>query len=74
MIKKESLLNIFKKYFPYLVIVVATHLSCYIHFLPGLARGDDISFHISMINDVIYGIRNGFAPYSTNHLHMGGFV
>ena len=74
MIKKESLLNIFKKYFPYLVIVVATLLSCYIHFLPGLARGDDISFHISMINDVIYGIRNGFAPYSTNHLHMGGFA
>ena len=74
MIKKESLLNIFKKYFPYLVIVVATLLSCYIHFLPGLARGDDISFHISMINDVIYGIKNGFAPYSTNHLHMGGFA
>ena len=74
MIKKESVLNIFKKLFPYVVILAATLLSTYIHFLPGLAPGDDISFHLSMVNDVIYGIRNGFTPYSTNHLHMGGFA
>ena len=74
MTKKDLILKIFKTYFPYLVIVLATMLSCYIHFLPGLAPGDDIVFHLGMINDVVYGIRNGFAPYSANHLYMGGFA
>ena len=71
---KERLFNIFKTYFPYLVLVVAGLLSCYVYFLPGLAGGDDITFHLSMVNDVVYGIRHGYFGSSTNHLFMGGFA
>ena len=74
MTKKERALNIFKAYFPYLVIVLAAILSCFIYFLPGIARGDDIAFHLSMTNDVLYGFEHGYFGLSTNHLHMGGFA
>lgn len=71
---KDKWLNIFKTFFPYLVLVVAGLLSCYIYFLPGIAGGDDISFHLCMVNDVVYGIRHGYFGLSTNHLFMGGFA
>ena len=71
---KERVLNIFKKYFPYVVLVVATLISSWIYFLPGIAGGDDIAFHLSMVNDVVYGIRHGYFGLSTNHLFMGGFA
>lgn len=71
---KERAFNIFKKYFPYVVLVIASLLSCYIYFLPGLAGGDDVTFHLSMVNDVVYGIRHGYFGLSTNHLFMGGFA
>ena len=71
---KDKCLNIFKTFFPYLVLVVAGLLSCYIYFLPGIAGGDDISFHLCMVNDVVYGIRHGYFGLSTNHLFMGGFA
>ena len=71
---KERVLNIFKAYFPYVVLVVAALLSCYIYFLPGIAGGDDIAFHLSMVNDVVYGFRHGYFGLSTNHLFMGGFA
>ena len=71
---KERLFNIFKTYFPYLVIVVAALLSCYVYFFQGIAGGDDITFHLSMVNDVVYGIRHGYFGLSTNHLFMGGFA
>ena len=74
MTKKERALNLFKTYFPYLVIVVAAFLSCFIYFLPGLASGDDLAFHLSMTNDVLYGFKHGYFGLSTNHLHMGGFA
>ena len=72
--RKDRILGIFKQYFPYLVLVVASLISCYIYFLPGIAGGDDIAFHLSMVNDVIYGIRHGYFGLSTNHLFMGGFA
>ena len=71
---KDKWLNIFKTFFPYLVLVIAGLLSCYIYFLPGIAGGDDISFHLCMVNDVVYGIRHGYFGLSTNHLFMGGFA
>ena len=71
---KDRILGIFKQYFPYLVLVVASLISCYIYFLPGIAGGDDIAFHLSMVNDVIYGIKHGYFGLSTNHLFMGGFA
>ena len=74
MTTKERALNIFKGYFPYLVIILAAVLSCFIYFIPGLARGDDIAFHLSMTNDVLYGFDHGYFGLSTNHLHMGGFA
>ena len=74
MTKKEKALNIFKTYFPYLVIVIMAALSTFIYFLPGIASGDDLAFHLSMTNDLIYGFEHGYAGYSTNHLHMGGFA
>ena len=55
MTKKEKALNIFKTYFPYLVIVIMASLSTFVYFLPGIASGDDLAFHLSMTNDVIYG-------------------
>ena len=74
MTNKERALNIFKGYFPYFVIVLAAVLSCFIYFLPGLARGDDLAFHLSMTNDVLYGFDHDYFGLSTNHLHMGGFA
>ncbi len=74
MIKKIDWLNLFKKLFPYLVVIICALLSTYIYFLPGLATGDDIAFHLSMTNDLIYGFHHGYFSYSTNHLHMGGFA
>ena len=74
MTKKERALNLFKTYFPYLIIVLAAILSCFIYFLPGLAHGDDLAFHLSMTNDVLYGFDHGYFGLSTNHLHMGGFA
>ena len=71
---KERLLNIFKKYFPYVVLVIAALLSCYVYFLPGIAGGDDIAFHLSMVNDVVFGLKHGYFGLSTNHLFMGGFA
>ena len=71
---KETLINIFKKYFPYLVIFIAALLSCYIYFFQGIYMGDDIRFHISMVNDVLYGFEHGFLTISNNHLFMGGFA
>ena len=71
---KERVLNIFKTYFPYVVLVVAALISCYIYFLPGLAGGDDIAFHLSMVNDVVYGFKHGYFGLSTNHLFMGGIA
>ena len=74
MIKKEQLINFLKRSIPYLAVLVASLLSCYIYFLPGLAVGDDIAFHLSMTNDVLYGFEHGYFGLSTNHLHMGGFA
>ena len=74
MTKKELLISIFKKYFPYVIVVAAAILSCFIYFWNGLAGGDDIAFHLSMTNDVLYGFDHGYFGYSTNHLHMGGFA
>ena len=71
---KERVFNIFKTYFPYVAVIAAALLSCYVYFFPGLAGGDDINFHLSMVNDVVYGIRHGYFGLSTNHLFMGGFA
>ena len=74
MTKKERALNIFKNYFPYAVILLAAILSCFIYFLPGIPGGDDVGFHLSMTNDVIYSIKHGHFGLSTNRLFMGGFA
>ena len=74
MTKKERALNIFKTYFPYVVILLAAILSCFTYFLPGIAGGDDLAFHLSMTNDVLYGFDHGYFGLSANHLHMGGFA
>ena len=71
---KETLINIFKKYFPYLVIFAAALLSCYVYFFQNIAMGDDIIFHISMVNDVLYGFEHGYFGLTTNHIFMGGFA
>ena len=72
--KKESFINIFKKYFPYAVIVIASILSCFVYVCNGLAGGDDIAFHLGMVNDLIYGFDHGYFGYSTNHIFLGGFA
>ena len=72
--KKETFINIFKKYFPYAVIVIASILSCFVYVCNGLAGGDDIGFHLGMVNDLIYGFDHGYFGYSTNHLFIGGFA
>ena len=74
MTKRIDWLSIFKKSLPFVLIVVASLLSCFVYFLPGLASGDDLAFHISMTNDLLYGFEHGYFGYSTNHLHMGGFA
>ena len=71
---KETLITLFKKYFPYLVIFAAALLSCYVYFFENIASGDDIVFHLSMVNDVLYGFEHGYFGLSTNHLFMGGFA
>ena len=74
MVKKESIINLFKKYFPYIVIIIASILSCFIYICNGLAAGDDIGFHLGMVNDLVYGFDHGYFGYSTNHLFIGGFA
>ena len=74
MTKKDSIINLFKKYFPYVVIIIASILSCFVYICNGLAAGDDIGFHLSMVNDLIYGFDHGYFGYSTNHVFMGGFA
>lgn len=74
MIKKDSIINLFKKYFPYVVIIIASILSCFVYVCNGLAAGDDIGFHLGMVNDLIYGFDHGYFGYSTNHLFIGGFA
>ena len=58
---------------PYALLVIVAFLSCYIYFLPGLAPGDDVDFHVSMVADLLYGFDHGYFSYSTNHLYVGGF-
>ena len=72
--KKDKFVNIFKKYFPYAVIVIASILSCFVYLCNGVAGGDDIGFHLGMVNDLIYGFDHGYFGYSTNHLFIGGFA
>ena len=74
MIKKDSIINLFKKFFPYVVIIIASVLSCFVYVCNGLAAGDDIGFHLGMVNDLIYGFDHGYFGYSTNHLFIGGFA
>ena len=71
---KIDFLSLFKKGLPFVAVVVASLLAAYISFLPGMAFGDDIAFHISMTNDLLYGFEHGYFGYSTNHLFMGGFA
>lgn len=61
------------KVLPYLILIIAAFLSCYLYFLPGLAPGDDVDFHVSMVVDLLYGFEHGYFFYSTNHLYVGGF-
>lgn len=49
-------------------------MSTFLYFKDGLAGGDDIKFHLSMTNEVIYGLKHGYFLISTNHLFMGGFA
>ena len=72
--KREKIINIVSTCLPYLIIVVAAFISTFVYFNDGLARGDDIKFHLSMVNDVVYGFKHGYFLISTNHIFMGGFA
>ena len=74
MSKAEFAKDLFKKIFPYLLIITAAFLSTFVYFNKGIVSGDDIAFHLSMTNDVLYGLKHGYWTISANHLHLGGFA
>lgn len=60
--------------YPYILILLASLLSNYLLFRPGIAAGDDIRFHLFQINDLVYGFQHGHFGLSTNYLYYGGFA
>jgi len=71
---KENLLKKFWSIFPYLIIILGSFLSTYILFRGGLPGGDDIVFHLSQIEDLIYGFKHGYWGLTTNHLFFGSLA
>ena len=71
---KEFFLKLFYKYFPYLVVIAAAILSCWVFCYEGIAHGDDLTFHLCMTNDILYGFEHGYFGLSTTHIFMGGFA
>ena len=71
--KSFDIKSIAIKALPFALLILAAFLSCYLYFLPGLAPGDDVDFHVSMVVDLLYGFDHGYFSYSTNHLYVGGF-
>lgn len=74
MIKKINFARYFKIVLPYLIIIVCSLASTYVLFFPGLAEGDDLYFHLGMIEDVYLGFLDGHFGLSTNHYFYGGFA
>ena len=54
--KKDTFISVFKKYFPYAAIVIASILSCFVYLCNGVAAGDDIGFHLGMVNDLMVAL------------------
>lgn len=67
----RKLVNIF---LPYFIILIVSFASTYVFFFPGLAGGDDLDFHLAMIEDVYLGYRDGQFGLSTNHYLLGGLA
>ncbi|NLB48653.1 MAG: hypothetical protein GX813_02255 [Erysipelotrichia bacterium] len=74
MIKKINWLKLIKIVLPYLIIIACSLISTYVLFFTGLADGDDVVFHLAMIEDVYLGFLDGHFGLSTNHYFFGGFA
>jgi hypothetical protein len=69
---KEHVKRLSIKLVPYLIIFIASIFATYILFYKGLPGGDDILFHLSMSNELLYGFNHGFALSSPSHITLGG--
>ncbi|MDO5330806.1 MAG: hypothetical protein Q4F15_05240 [Bacillota bacterium] len=67
--------NLFRVGFPYLVIYLATVMIFYLWFShDGIASGHDVSSHLALIGDLVYGFNHGYGFSSTSHLIFGNFA
>lgn len=74
MIKKINWPWLLKIVLPYLIIIACSLVSTYVLFFTGLAEGDDLYFHLGMIEDIYLGFLDGQFGLSTNHYLYGGFA
>ena len=58
---------------PYVMMLLATFAACAIYFIPGISAGDDQGTHLAYIQDILYGLENGFHGLSVSHKIMGIF-
>ena len=56
---------------PLLFLVGITLISSFLYLQPGIATGDDYTFHLGNIYDAYYGMKNGLSIDSSNHNMMG---
>lgn len=55
----------------FLVLVLCSFAVSYPFFNDGETTGDDSWFHLTQIQDIYYGMRNGFWGLSPNHVSLG---
>lgn len=55
-----------------IIIIIGAMLGLIPFMFPGIAKGDDGIFHLTQIQDIIYGYKNGFGFQRVGHLIAGG--
>ena len=70
---KEKIVWAAKSWAPYVMMFLATLAACAIYFIPGIPAGDDQGTHLAYIQDILYGLENGFHGLSVSHKIMGIF-
>lgn len=66
--------RLFKIAFPYLFLLGISFLPIWFWFTrEQITSGDDVSVHLSLVYDILYGFEHGFFD-STNHVYMGNLA
>lgn len=68
MTRKERLSYLFRRSFPFLLILVSSIIPFVVYFRDGIPTGDDMIWHLTYMYDLYYGFKNGFTGMSTSHI------